>query len=387
MLEHRSRLVYHDDFLRYDFGSHHPLRPERLVLGLDLLEGAGLWLPGSELLQPVAASDEELERVHAKSYVQAVKRASDIASTPGDLVPYGLSHGDTPAFSGMHNVSALVAGGTLEATRQILDGSIDHAFNPGGGWHHALRNRASGFCVYNDPALAAASAVREFGARVLYVDFDCHHGDGVQWIFYDDPTVMTVSFHESGRFLFPGTGETDEIGHAEGRGFSVNMPFAPYTQDEGWIEALRSVVPAAAERFRPDLLITAHGADTHIWDPLTHLCLTTDSFVEQARLAHETAHAYTRGRWLAVGSGGYDWRRVVPRSWAIVWAEMSDRTIAPDIPAQWLARHGRFDGSDLPQAFFDGDDLRVPLPDRLDVDSMNAATLTELKRALPWLGA
>jgi len=176
----------------------------------------------------------------------------------------------------MHEASALVVGGTVMAARRIMDGGIRHAFNPGGGWHHALPNRASGFCVYDDPAVAAAAAVREYGARVLYADFDCHHGDGVQWSFYDDPAVLTVSFHESGRFLFPGSGDVIEVGEGAGRGFAVNVPFAPYTQDDSWMRAVDEILPEMADRFRPDILITAHGADTHVWDPLTHLSLTTD---------------------------------------------------------------------------------------------------------------
>lgn len=385
MEQHASRIVFHPDFLKYDFGPQHPLRPERLSLGLDLLETSGLWHPESETIRADAASDDDLLRVHSHEYVQAVKRASSGTLPQGELVRFGLGPGDTPAFPRMHEVSALVVGGTLSATRQIMDGTIQHAFNPGGGWHHALANRASGFCVYDDPAVAAAAAAREYGARVLYADFDCHHGDGVQWIFYDDPTVMTVSFHESGRFLFPGTGEVGEVGEGDGYGFAVNMPFAPYTQDDSWMRAATDILPAVADRFRPDIVITAHGADTHLWDPITHLCLTTESFVQQTKLAHALAHTYAGGRWLAVGSGGYDWQRVVPRSWAIVWAEMSERALPANIPDVWLSRYGHLTDEEMPTHFLDGPLLREPMPRKAETDRHNSETLAQVREVVALL--
>jgi acetoin utilization protein AcuC len=376
---HRSAMVHHPGFLAYDFGPQHPLRPERISAGHALLQQAALWNPAEEQLIPEASTREELELVHDVSYIRAVQEGSDGWFPAGELRAFGLTEGDNPAFPGMHEASTLVTGGSVTATRRIMTGELHHAFNPAGGLHHALRARASGFCIYNDPAVAAAVAVREFGARVLYVDFDCHHGDGVQWLFYDNPNVLTISFHESGRFLFPGTGEVAERGEGAGTGFSVNVPFAPFTRDGSWMEAVRQVFPPLVQRFQPDLIISAHGADTHVWDPLTHLSLTTTSFVEQARLVHTLAHEFSAGRWLAVGSGGYDWRRVVPRSWAIVWCTMTDRELSDVLPVSWSARWS--DGvEDMPDSFLDPVHVSLPTPREEEIDRVNRATVLSVMR-------
>jgi acetoin utilization protein AcuC len=182
-----------------------------------------------------------------------------------------------------------------------------------------------------------AALVAEFDARVLYVDFDCHHGDGVQWIFYDDPRVLTVSWHESGRYLFPGTGDESESGEGAGAGYCVNVPFMPNSRDSSWLASLDILRPLV-ERFRPDVVVSNHGCDTHDWDPLTHLSLTTESLRRQANLVHDLAHSYCDGRWVAVGSGGYDWQRVVPRSWTILWCVMTEQSLPDSLPADWCDR-------------------------------------------------
>jgi acetoin utilization protein AcuC len=244
-----------------------------------------------------------------------------------------------------------------------------------------MPGRASGFCVFNDPAVAAAVAVKEFGARVLYVDFDCHHGDGVQEIFYESPDVMTISFHESGRYLFPGTGFVEEIGRGPGRGFSLNVPMEPFTPDESWLQSVQAVLPPAVERFAPDLIISAHGADTHQWDPLTHISLTTRSFVEQVAITHGLAHEFAGGRWLAVGSGGYDWRRVVPRSWAIVWAEMTGRRALERLPAEWIGRWSPDAERPFPETLYDPGTSGRAAGD-VAVSRANEATVKALQAAI-----
>jgi acetoin utilization protein AcuC len=379
-LDHRFAIAYHPDFLGYDFGPQHPLRPERVTAGLGLLSASGLWSAGDETLSPPAATDQELELVHDPAFVAAIKSAGT-GRLPGvELRRFGLASSDNPAFPGMHHAAALVTGGSVAAVRQVMRGELVHAFNPAGGLHHALRGRASGFCIYNDPAVAAAVAVKEFGAKVLYLDFDCHHGDGVQWLFYGEPEVLTISFHESGRFLFPGSGDVNEIGEGPGRGYSVNIPMAPFTQDDSWIQAIQAIVPPLTELFAPDLVISSHGADTHMWDPLTHLALTTASFVAQARLVHELAHRRAEGRWLAVGSGGYDWRRVVPRSWSIVWAEMSGRELPELLPESWRAE---WDGNPLepiPKAFLDVPEMEEPTERAEDIARANQRTVRAVLR-------
>lgn len=372
---HRSELAFDSGFLDYDFGPQHPLRPERITAGLELLEHIGLWDSRRSAGPVVSALDEEIFLIHDVAYVDAVRRAGSEWFPRGELARFGLTQADNPAFPGMHEAASLVAGGTVSIVRRILNGELNHGFNPAGGLHHALRSRASGFCIYNDPALAAAVAARQFDARVLYVDVDCHHGDGVQWLFYDDSAVLTVSLHESGRYLFPGTGEVDEVGSGDGTGFAVNVPMAPFTQDDDWLIALREVVLPLAKRFQPDLLISAHGADTHIWDPLTHLSLTSHAFVEQAKFLHELAHEHTKGRWLAVGSGGYDWRRVVPRSWAILWAEMTGQDLPIRLPSTWIQKWQEHDGDAIPATMLDDESLRHPVVRAAEVNSANRRTL------------
>lgn len=346
----------------YDFGPYHPLRPERIDSGFDLLTAAGLWSPDRELVHPDSASLGELTLVHAPEYVDAVRRAGS-----GDLpeqihAQFGLSSRDNPPFPDMHNAAALVAGGTVRAVRDVMDGRLDRSFVPAGGLHHAHHARASGFCIYNDPAIAAAVALKEYGARVMYVDLDCHHGDGVQWIFYSEPNVLTVSFHESGRYLFPATGFVEEIGEGAGAGMSVNVPFMRFTRDGSWMDALALLEPLAA-RFQPDLLISNHGCDTHVWDPLTHLELSTASLHAGARVAQDIAERYAGGRWVALGSGGYDWVRVVPRSWAILWTEMTGRVLPDRLPAEWVDRWRPYADGDMPGSFLDAPEI---VPGRID---------------------
>src|SRR5947209_1387073 len=239
---HRSAIVDHPDLLLYDFGEYHPLRPERITAGLDLLREADVWEPEGETLSAVPAECAELELVHSGDYIRAVDEAG-IAGLPGGMLArFGLTSRDNPPFPDMHYAASLVAGGSLSAARAIMDGDLDHAFFPAGGLHHAQRARAHGFCIYNDAAVAAAAAVRDYHARVLYLDFDCHHGDGVQYIFYSDPRVVTLSFHETGRYLFPGTGDLDEVGEDDGAGTSFNLPFFPFSRDTQWIDALDRVL-------------------------------------------------------------------------------------------------------------------------------------------------
>jgi len=238
----------------------------------------------------------------------------------------------------------------------ILRGDALHAFQPGGGLHHAMRHRAGGFCVYDDPALAIARARRD-GLRVLYVDLDVHHGDGVQMIHWSDPGVMTVSIHESGHALFPGTGFADELGGPGAEGTAVNIPLDPGTGEIGWMEALELALPALADAFRPEVVVSQHGADSHAYDPLAHLMVTTTAMGRAARLVDALAHRHADGRWLATGGGGYDVYRVVPRMWAQVWLAQSHAAALGDIsPAwrdAWAAEAERYGQSPIPETLDD----------------------------------
>ncbi len=355
----QARIIFDPVELQYDFGAEHPLQSRRLVALMDLLESSGLWQSSDEQrrlpLRP--ATIEELGLIHTSEYIAAVQRLSapDAAS---DAVPnerahlalrYGFGDGDTPALPGMHKMSAYFAGGTLVALSAVMGlpegGAFNsederplHVFHPAGGLHHAWADRASGFCIYNDIAVAIAHVLRASEAKVLYIDFDAHHGDGVQRAFYDEPRVMTISFHETGRYLFPGTGDVLELGNGLGRGYSINVPLEPFTEDDSSIEAIDSLLPPLVTSFAPDVIISQHGCDTHAWDPLTHLQLTLRGIQAQMKLVHQLAHTYCQGHWVALGGGGYDLYRVVPRAWSMLWAEMSDQPLPVDLPQEWVKR-------------------------------------------------
>lgn len=339
-------LVYSPEVVDYDFGPQHPLRPERVMLTRELIAAYGLLADGAEI-PARAATDEELLLVHTEPYLDAVRRAG--AGEPGPWDRFGFGPGDNPIFPGMHEASALIAGASIEAAAAVLDGRADHAFNPAGGLHHAMADRASGFCVYDDPAIAIAWTLERGIERVAYVDVDVHHGDGVQAIFYDDPRVLTISIHESGRYLFPGTGSVSERGTGDAEGTSVNVPLPPYTGDEAWLEAFHDVVSPLVRRFAPQVLVTQLGCDTHHTDPLAHLMLTTRAYREVARALHALAHEVCDGRWVATGGGGYQWARVVPRAWTIAFAEMAEREIPDELPHAWLARAAELAGSPVPE--------------------------------------
>ena len=315
-------------------------------------------------LAPEPATDAELEWLHSRDYIAAVRRFSSDPDDPGAPATAGIGPGDDPAFAGMHEAAATVAGGSIRAMEAILRGDVEHAYQPGGGLHHAMRSRASGFCIYNDVALAIARA-RRAGLRVLYIDLDVHHGDGVQALHYDDPGVMTISFHESGRSLFPGTGFVAEMGEGIAAGTSVNVPFEPMCGPDSWLAAVRAVVPPLAAAFGPDIIVSQHGSDGHAWDPLAHLSLTTTAMGEAARLVDRMAHRYAGGRWLATGGGGYSVYRVVPRVWALTWLAGAHREAPRLLPAEWRTRWeadaARWDDAPLPLTF---DDAAGVPPDR-----------------------
>ncbi|HZU00796.1 MAG TPA: acetoin utilization protein AcuC [Ktedonobacteraceae bacterium] len=357
----RVRLLFDPVALSYDFGPHHPMQPRRLIALKDLLECTGLWQEADRRtrLDGRSATLEELRLVHAPDYIAAVERLSpprDVAMSEVErkewdelALHYGFADGDTPASPHMHEGAARVAGGTLTALSTVMglpDGGTFateeerplHVFHPAGGWHHALPERASGFCIYNDASVAIAHVLQSTGAKVLYIDFDAHHGDGVQRSFYDDPRVMTVSFHETGRYLFPGTGDVLELGAGTGRGYSVNIPLEPFTEDDSYIEVMKAVLPPLVTSFAPDVIVSEHGCDTHAWDPLTHLHLTMRGILAQIKMAHQLAHTYCGGRWVALGGGGYDPYRVVPRAWTMLWAEMSDQPLPNRLPEVWVER-------------------------------------------------
>ncbi|MCA1727673.1 MAG: acetoin utilization protein AcuC [Actinobacteria bacterium] len=336
----------------YDHGPEHPLRPARVLLTWDLIRAYGLTeRPNVAEVTARVATDDEVGLVHTPDFIDATRRAGQ--GEEGDWWRYGYGPGDNPIFPGMHEAGAAVCGASLQAAEEILSGRAEHAFNAAGGLHHAMPSRASGFCVYDDPAVAIAWMLAQGVERVAYVDVDVHHGDGPQAIFYEDPRVLTISIHESGRYLFPGTGFEDETGAGAAEGTKVNVPLPPRTTDGEWLEAFQRVVPSRVREFRPDVLVTQLGCDTHDSDPLAHFRLTTAAYREAAKILHDLAHEVAGGRWLGTGGGGYQWARVVPRAWTIYFAEMCDAELPDRLPDRWLVQAQEEAGYHLPQTLMD----------------------------------
>ena len=328
--------VYWDDALtRYDFGPSHPMNPLRLDLTMRLARSLGV-LDKIELVTPTPATDAELELVHTRSFVEAVQRCSD-SDSPGDLA-HGIGTPDVPTFADMHEVSSLITGATVGASRSVWRGDVSHAFNPAGGLHHAMPSAAAGFCVYNDVAVGIAAMLEAGAERVAYVDIDVHHGDGVQTVFWDDSRVLTISIHEDPRTLYPGTGRPTEVGGSSAEGYAVNLALPTRTEDDGWLRAIHSVVPHLLRVFDAQVLVTQHGCDTHYLDPLAHFALSVDGQRMAAEALHGWAHSFADGRWVATGGGGYAVIDVVPRIWTLVLAELAGCPIAPEtsVPKEWI---------------------------------------------------
>lgn len=351
-------VLWSEELLRYDLGGTHPMAPGRLELTMALADDLGL-LSGDHvrIAPPAVASDDLLGLVHDEAYIAAVRRAPQRPDDPA-LAAYGLGGVDNPVFDRMHEASAFVTGGTVDAARAVLGGAALHAANLAGGLHHAMPARASGFCVYNDAAVAIAWLLAGGIRRVAYVDVDAHHGDGVEVAFSSDPRVLTVSLHESGYSAFPGTGFPHEVGHGAGEGTAVNVALPPHTGDAGWLRAFHAVVPPLVRAFEPEILITQLGCDTHRLDPLAGLDVTIDGQRACYGALHGLAHESCRGRWIAVGGGGYETVQVVPRSWTLLLAEITGRRVDPATatPETWRELVRARTGRTAPRLITDGAD-------------------------------
>jgi acetoin utilization protein AcuC len=324
-------VVWNEDLLGYDLGDH-PLDPVRVELTIELARQLGvLDRPGVRLEAPAAADDEALLRVHTPGYLDAVKHATRAT------IGHGLNTPDNPVFPGMHHASALVVGATLRAAEAVWRGETTHAVSIAGGLHHAMPDRASGFCVYNDPAVAIARLLDLGAERIGYVDVDVHHGDGVQEIFYDDPRVMTISLHETPLALFPGTGFPAETGGPDAAGTAINIALPPGTGDAGWLRAFHAVVPSALKTFHPQVLVTQCGADAHRLDPLADLRLSVDGQRATYLALRQLADDLCEGRWIATGGGGYALVEAVPRAWTHLLAIVSGEPLDPatETPLAW----------------------------------------------------
>ncbi|MDG4823749.1 acetoin utilization protein AcuC [Asanoa sp. WMMD1127] len=378
-------VVWDEDLLGYDLGDH-PLNPVRVELTMALARDLGILdRAGVRVVKPTPADDAALARVHRADYLDAVKAAPHDPFFRG----YGFGTPDNPVFDHMHDASALVAGATMAAAEAVWRGDARHAVNVAGGLHHAMPGRASGFCVYNDPAVAIARLLDQGAERIAYVDIDVHHGDGVQAIFWDDPRVLTVSLHESPLTLFPGTGFPDETGGEGAEGSAVNVALPPGTGDRGWLRAFHAVVPSVLRAFRPQLLFSQCGADSHRLDPLADLRLSVDG----QRAAHiamrDLAEELCAGRWVATGGGGYALVEVVPRTWTHLLATATGDPLDPLLPTPpgWreLAAR-RAPGREVPLRLTDDSDVRFEPWQPTSDDAVDRAVTQTRTAVFPLLG-
>ncbi len=327
-------VVWDDALLGYTLGGDHPLHPVRLDLTMRLADGLGVLASSRvDVVRPTPAGTDLLTLVHDPAYLEAVRRAP---TDPDER--YGLGTADNPVFEGMYEAAALITGGSVQAAELVHSGRAQHAVNISGGLHHAMPDRASGFCLFNDAAIAIRWLLGQGYERIAYVDLDVHHGDGVQTVFYDDPRVLTVSIHQTPLTLFPGTGYPEETGHPEkALGSAVNVALPNGTDDSGWLRAFTAVVPGVLRAFAPQILVTQCGCDAHHEDPLADLALTVDGQRASYRAVHELAHELCDGRWIALGGGGYGLVRCVPRAWTHLLAEASGEPLDPatEIPQSW----------------------------------------------------
>ncbi len=345
--------VFDPTLTQYDFGPRHPMAPIRVDLTMRLAQELGV-LEGLRVVPAPVADDDLIATVHDAALIEAVQRMS-ARPGPGEELR-GLGTDDNPVFAGMHHAAAHVVGASVEAFRQVWSGESVHSVNIAGGLHHAMRDRASGFCIYNDVAVGIQWLLDQGAQRVAYVDVDVHHGDGVQDIFWDDPRVLTISLHESGQFLFPGTGFAEDTGGAGAEGTAVNVALPPGTGDGGWLRAFHAVVPPLVRAFEPDILVTQHGCDSHAEDPLADLTLSVDGQRAAYLALHELAHEVSAGKWVATGGGGYALVQVVPRAWSHLLAAVAGRPLDPRtaVPGGWTEHVRERLGVEGPALLTDG---------------------------------
>ena len=347
-----ASVVFDPTLVGYDFGPSHPMSPIRVDLTMRLAEELGV-LEGLEVVPAPVASDDLIATVHTRELIDVITR---LGREGGASLEHGLGSEDNPVFPGMHEAAAHVVGATVEAFRRVHSGESLHSASIVGGLHHAMPDRSSGFCIYNDIAVGIQTLLDQGAERVAYVDVDVHHGDGVEKVFYDDPRVLTISLHETGQMLFPGTGFPDDVGGPAAPGSAVNVALPPGTADAGWLRAFHAVVPPVLREFKPEFLVTQHGCDSHMEDPLAHLMLSVDGQRAAYLALHELAHELCEGRWVVTGGGGYALVEVVPRAWAHLLAIVAGAPLSPATatPPGWRTYVEEALGRTAPHRLTDG---------------------------------
>lgn len=358
-------VIYHPAYQQYAFGGEHPFSPRRIEMLMDLLRMLGHPM---QLVEPELATPEDILSVHDPEYVSCVQRLSAGESVP-ECEDFGLGTPDNPIFPEMDVAARWLVGGTLCAARLISEGRESRILQLGGGLHHARRKSASGFCIYNDLAVAIRHLTQQ-RRWVAYLDIDVHHGDGVQEILYEERRALTISLHESGQYLFPGTGDVHEIGSGSGCGSKLNLPLQPFTDGESYLEVFEQLVPLALRQFSPDVLIVQAGADAHYDDAMADLMLTTQDYERIFRRILEYSEIYTGGRVIFTLGGGYS-LRASPRIWAILYLMMHDLPIPEELPPEWVSKWSEYLGEPLPRTLHDPDPGRPEIPNRDEIAHRN----------------
>lgn len=371
-------IVYSDAFQQYDFGPTHPLKPTRLKLTFELMRAVNLLSSQNvKVSEPRLATNDELALFHDKEYIDLIRRVS--ASGEGFL-----DMGDTPAFKGCYEASAMAVGASLVAVDLVMSGQVTHAMNISGGLHHAHPSRASGFCIFNDPAISIAYLKKKYAVdKVLYLDVDAHHGDGVMYGFYSDSGVLDIDFHEDGHHLFPGTGFTDETGEGKASGIKINIPLSPFTGDKPYMELFRQIVPAVVRKYKPQILLLQCGADSHANDLLAHLQLTTKTYNEVAGTVHELAHEVANGRLVVFGGGGYNIANVA-RTWTSVASVLVDYVLPKVVPRDWQKLFEALVDEKAPESISSEGEAKHEFSTEA-VLKQTAEILEDLKRRIPAL--
>lgn len=376
----RAALIWSPDLAAYDLGEAHPLNPLRLTLAVELMEAFGILSPDS-VISPREATESELLLVHSSGYLESVRHADDWAT---DFRPVmGLGTEDNPTYPGMYELAALTCGGSIQGIEEVLSGRRRRTFSIAGGMHHAHRSRAAGFSVYNDVAVGIAVARQQQPRlKVLYVDIDAHHGDGVQEAFASSVEVLTISIHESGLYAFPGTGFPGEIGYGPGAGFSANVPVPAYATDDCFALAFDGVVAPLARAFRPDIVVAQLGVDAHHADPQTDLGLTLPGYRSLVRGIIGLSDELCEGRLAAVGGGGYHIVDVVPLAWTWVMAELGGVRLRDEVPDVWRAQVRSRLGCEPPRSMGERDRFDSPAERAERVLALTAERVREVREAV-----
>lgn len=385
MTDARVGFIHSPDVHSYRFHAEHPFHPIRYELTISLLKAINS-LKQEQIIAPslktVEQIDELLQLGHRLDYIDIVKKLSTKKPSEYDISSadqYGFHDDETPFFPGMHQAAAHIVNGTLEAMELVLSGQLEHAYHLAGGLHHAFESKAAGFCIYNDAVIAIKHILEQYeDIKILYIDTDVHHGDGVQHAFYSEERVCTYSIHETGKYLYPGTGFQYEKGIEQGYGTCFNVPLEPYTEDESWLDCFETTITKVAETFKPDIIISQHGCDAHAFDPLSHIHCSMRIYHQMPRIIHRLAHQYADGKWVAIGGGGYDHFRVVPRAWSLVWLEMCDHPLTERLnftntylPQAWLEQWSKQTHTPLPASWLDDEHEIEAIPRRQEISDKN----------------